>query len=450
VTDVATAPAVEDRSASRAVKLTLRASLIVQVLNMVSGIELARGLGVAGRGELAAAMLWPSVIGVIATLGLEESMIYHVARARRSLSRLVGSGLALCTLQSLAFTAVTLALVPLALHKHASQTVVSSLIFSTFVSMNMFAVTLNAVLNGLHRYGWYNAVRLSIGAGVVACQTVLLATGVFSVRAIVIAIASCYVANAVLVWVLVRRVVGGPVRADRQTAREIFAYGIRSHAGTTSSFLNQRLDQLVISAFLTARQLGLYVVAVTLTLLPPLLGGSVAAAALPNIASLDTHEEQVLLARRLISFTMIASALLALPFIVFAPLFVKLFFGHAFVAGADITRITSVASITLATNRVLEAVLRGVGRPLAAGLAEIVALGATVVGLATLLPALGLIGAAWASLLAYVVSGAWMTWRLRRVLGVPVARLLTPDRDGVQMVTRRLRALRPLASAPRS
>src|SRR5205085_3022683 len=221
--------------------------------------------------------------------------------------------------------------------------------------------------------------------------------------------------------------------------REIFGYGIRSHAGTTSSFLNQRLDQLVISAFLTARQLGLYVVAVTLTLLPPLLGGSVAAAALPNMAALDTHEEQILLARRLVSFTLIASAMLALPFIVLAPLFVKLFFGQAFVAGANITRITAVASITLATNRVLEAVLRGVGRPLAAGLAEIVALGTTVIGLATLLPALGLVGAAWASLLAYFVSGAWMTWRLRGVLDVPVMKLLTPDREGVQVLTRRLR-----------
>jgi O-antigen/teichoic acid export membrane protein len=430
---------VEDRSAARAVKLTLRASLIVQVLNMVSGIELARGLGVSGRGELAAAMLWPSVIGVIATLGLEESMIYHVARARTALGRLIGSGLALCAAQSLAFTALTLALVPIALHKHPSQTVVSGLIYSTFVSMNMVAVTLNAVLNGLHRYGWYNVVRLSIGFGVVASQTVLLATGAFSVRWIVIAIAACYVANAVFVWALVRRVGAGRMPADRATVRAIFGYGIRSHAGTTSSFLNQRLDQLVISAFLTARQLGLYVVAVTLTLLPPLLGGSVAAAALPNVAALDTHEEQILLARRLVSFTLIASAMLALPFIVLAPLFVKLFFGHAFVAGANITRITSVASIALATNRVLEAVLRGVGRPLAAGLAEIVALGTTVVGLATLLPALGLVGAAWASLLAYFVSGAWMTWRLRGVLGVPVMKLLTPDREGVQMLTRRLR-----------
>jgi O-antigen/teichoic acid export membrane protein len=443
MTDVAGATLeapVEDPSAARAVKLTLRASLIVQVLNMVSGIELARGLGVAGRGELAAAMLWPSVIGVIATLGLEESMIYHVARARTALGRLIGSGLALCAVQSLAFTGLTLAIVPIALHRHPSQTVVSGLIYSTFVSMNMFAVTLNAVLNGLHRYGWYNAVRLSIGFGVVAGQTALLATGTFSVRAIVIVIAACYVANALIVWLLVRRVGAGRIRSDRATVREIFGYGIRSHAGTTSSFLNQRLDQLVISAFLTARQLGLYVVAVTLTLLPPLVGGSVAAAALPNVAALDTHEEQILLSRRLISFTLLASALLALPFIAFAPLFVKLFFGHAFVAGANITRIVSVASIALATNRVLEAVLRGVGRPLAAGLAEIVALGATVIGLATLLPALGLVGAAWASLLAYFVSGAWMTMRLRKVLDVPISRLLTPDREGVQILTRRLKA----------
>ncbi len=69
--------------------------------------------------------------------------------------------------------------------------------------------------------------------------------------------------------------------------RTIFLYGAKSHTSNTSSYLNQRLDQLVISVFLTTRQLGIYVVAVTFTLFTSLLGASVMVAALPNIAKLE-------------------------------------------------------------------------------------------------------------------------------------------------------------------
>jgi O-antigen/teichoic acid export membrane protein len=431
-------------SAGRAIKSNLGASLMIQLLNMISGVELARGLGLTGRGELAAAMLWPMVIGGIGTLGLEESMTYHVAKARdrTEVGRLLGSALTLCSIQSVVFTGLTLIAVPLVLHRHNSVTITSGLIYSGFVSMNMFGLALNGTLNGLHRYGSYNAARLSIGFAIVGAQTVLLAVGAFSVEVIVVSIMGCYLLCLLFDISLTWRARPGRLQADRTTIRKIFGYGARSATSNTSSFLNQRLDQLVISAFLTARQLGLYVVAITFTLFTPLIGASIGVAALPNIASLDKPEEQAVLARRLVSASLLASIVFSLPIIILAPVLIKLFFGSAFAIGGNITRVTAVASISFSTTRTLEGVLRGIGRPLDAGIAELVALGGTVASLAVLLPTLGLIGAAWASLLAYTVSGVWMATRIRKLLDLPMRQLLTPDREGLELLGGRLRTLR--------
>src|SRR5581483_9985659 len=278
------------------------------------------------------------------------------------------------------------------------------------------------------------------------CQTVLLALGFFSVRVLVIAIISCYLACLLFGAWLTRRANPGRLHIESSTIRRIFSYGLRSNISTTSSFLNQRLDQLVISAFLSASQLGLYVVAITFTLFTPMVGMSIAVGALPNIASLKMASERDLLARRLVSLTFVSSVLVSVPIIVLAPLLIKLFFGSAFAAGANITRVTAVASVSFSTTRSLEAVLRGVGHPLAAGMAEVVALCATAASLAILLPLLGLIGAAWASLLAYTVSGAWMAWRIKVVTGVPPARLLTPDHAMLQLLYARARYLSKRAS----
>ncbi len=421
-------------SASRSIRLNLRTSLVLQVLNVISGLELARGLGLLRRGELAAAVLWPTVIGAVATLGLQESMTYHVAREPGKTGRLLGSALTLCAIQSVLFTIVTLIAVPLALGRHDAATISSGLIYSGYVSINVFGLAFSGALNGLHRYGSYNAALLSTGVSIVGAQTILLAVGDFSVRTLVLAFIGCYVGCLLFGGWLTRRAYPGPLEVDWKTIRMIFSYGVRSNTSTTSSFLNQRLDQLVISAFLSARQLGLYVVAVTFTLFTPMLGGAIALAALPNIARLDDPAERSMLARRLVSLTLIASILVSVPIVVLAPILIKVFFGPAFAVGANITRVTAIASVSFATTRSLEAVLRGSGAPLTAGMAELVALAATIVGLATLLPTLGLIGAAWASLLAYSVSGAWMTWRLKRILGIPVRQLLTPDREGLEVL----------------
>jgi O-antigen/teichoic acid export membrane protein len=394
------------------------------------------------RGELAAAILWPTVIGAVGALGLQESITYHIARERENAGRLLGSGLVLWGVQSVAFTVITVVAIPLALQNHSSATITSGLIYAAYVSLSILGLLLIGTLNGLHRYGSYNVSLLSIGIAIVGCQSVLLVVGAFSVRVIVIAMIGSYVACMVFGGWLVHRAHPGSLRADRATVRRVFGYGIRSNTSTTSSFLNQRLDQLVISAFLSASQLGLYVVAVTFTMVAPMIGGAVAVAALPNMAALNHPAERRILARRLVGLTLIVSTLVSLPLIAFAPFWIRLFFGAGFVPGANITRVTAVASISFATTRSLEAVLRGIGRPLAAGMAEFGALGATVVGLATLLPTFGLIGAAWASLLAYTVSGAWMAIRISMLMKLPVVSLLTVDREGLALAWRRLRAPR--------
>jgi O-antigen/teichoic acid export membrane protein/serine acetyltransferase len=429
-------------SVSRAVKLNLVMSITLQLLNVVSGLELARGLGVTGRGELAAAILWPTVIGAIATLGLQESMTYHVARNPKNAGRLLGSALGLWAIQSLVFSAITAAVVPLALHKHTGTVITAGLIYTCYVSLNMYGLVLVGTVNGLHRYGLYNAGITSIGISIVTLQTVLLAVGAFHVETIVIGMMGCYVACMVFATWLAKRAHPGRLQFDRRTMRSIFAYGVRSNTSTTSSFLNQRLDQLVISAFLSAHQLGIYVVAITFTLFAPLLGGSIALAALPNVARLDDPGERNLLSRRMVSFTLIASAIVSLPIVIFAPQLISLFFGHAYSVGGNITRVTAIASVSFAVTRSLEAVLRGIGRPLAAGMAEFVALGATAACLAALLPTLGLIGAAWASLIAYTVSGVWMAWRIRKLTGLPILQLLTPDREGLIEARDRFRSFR--------
>jgi O-antigen/teichoic acid export membrane protein len=433
---------VREAGTGRALASTFWTSLVVQGINTVTGVILARSLGVTDRGLLAAVLLWPRVLSIVGLLGLEESATYHVAREPSATRRVIGSGLVLWAVQSVVFVGVGAVVIPLVLGRHGSETVQSGLLFLLFIPFSILGVLLNGVLLGLQRYTWFNRVRLAIGFLLLAYQIALLALGDMGVRSMVVGYLVCYAVLAAYAAALVWRCRPGRPEVSRPMARSLLGYGVRSHASTTSSQLNQRLDLLVISIFLPASKLGLYTVAVAFTSLTGLVGASVARVALPSVASLDPGPDRTLRARRLLSLTFAVSTACAVPVILLAPWLIDLFFGSDYRPATLATRILVVGAIGFSMSRAIEAILRGVGRPLDAGIAEFVALGVTFVALAALVPALGLVGAGLASLIAYLVACGWMARRAARALGISVRLLITPDREAGEWAREQFRARR--------
>jgi O-antigen/teichoic acid export membrane protein len=207
----------------------------------------------------------------------------------------------------------------------------------------------------------------------------------------------------------------------------MLAYGWRSQLSTISNLLNERVDQLVISIVLAASSLGLYVVAWTMTGLSYMIGYSVMYAALPRVAQAESEQELRARAHQYVFLTFAATVAVTIPVLLLAPEILRIAFGSDFVKATGVTRVLLIASIALGTGRVLEAVLKGVNRPLHAGLSEGAGLVVTAVGLGALLPTMGLMGAAITSLVAYSVT-AWVALVLtNRAIGTTGAELLGPE-----------------------
>jgi O-antigen/teichoic acid export membrane protein len=407
----------------RPVSLSLGTSLLIQAANVLTGVLLARILGPAGRGELAAVLLWPSVLAAIGSLGIYEATSFHVARGKEAVGTLVGTAAAIAWVQSVFLVGVGLGLVPLVLSHYGARVEHAGMLFLAFVPLNLVSLYAMATLNGLGRFGLFSFLRVLVIAVATAFVGGLALAHVLSPRTAVFSYLAANLVNAVIAVALVRRVVPGPFRVSRTLARQMAIFGLKSHSANVSGLVNERLDQLMISVFLAPARLGLYAIAGTVTALTSLIGGSVAMIALPSLARLEVLEERARAARRFVVLTIALSALVTAPLIVLAPTLITFFFGSAFAPVANVARILLVAAVVFSTNRVLTAILNGIGRPLDAGVGETLALVATVGGLAVLLPTLGLTGAALASLLAYVVSGCWMARRVMAELGIRPARV---------------------------
>jgi O-antigen/teichoic acid export membrane protein len=424
----------------RPLSLSFATSGGIQALNVVTGVLLARALGPAGRGELAAAMLWPGLFAVVGGLGVGEAITYHAARATSAPGTLVGSALALGAVQATVLMAGAAVTVGRVLAHQGADARTATHAYLAYVPLFFLGTYLISVLGGLRRYTAFQALRVLVIALSALGLIALAGVGALTVRTAVLVYLGANLVTAIAALCALR-----PwnlrLEVDGDLVRALLSFGVRSHGGNVAGMLNERLDQLVMSVFLSPASLGLYVVAVTMTSVTGLLGVSAAAVALPSVASTASAGERVYQARRLVGVTLLASTAITVPLIVALPLLIHRFFGHAYAAAIGPGRVLLVAAVALSTGRVLGAVLRALGQPLDAGRAELFALAATLLGLALLLPSLGLAGAAFTSLGAYLLSSGWMAGRVARALGVSPARLLLPDREALAVLPKIAAAL---------
>lgn len=415
----------------RPLSASFATSAAILGLSLLTGVLLARVLGPHDRGALAAVLLWPGMLATIGSLGVVDAIVFHAARSAATVAALAGTSVVIAVAQSALLVGIGASILPIVLSGYGEESVRAGLLLLAYIPLNLLALYLMAILNGLHRFCWFQSLRL-VTVGVTAAALVgLTLAGALTVTTAALAYLAANLLTCLAAAVLVHLACAGRLAVSRSLGRELLAYGLRTHVGTCSSALNERLDQLAISVFLGPVQLGLYVVAVTLSSVATLVGSSASLIALPAVARLEPGAERTAAARRLVVLTTLGSAAVAIPGVVLAPKVISLCFGDEFRGAAPVARVLLVAAVLLAAGRVLGAVLKAVDRPLDAGVAELLGLGVTVAALAILLPGLGLLGAGLASLLAYAVATVWMARRAGRSLELPIAAFVLPRRQDV-------------------
>jgi len=207
-----------------------------------------------------------------------------------------------------------------------------------------------------------------------------------------------------------------PGRARAGLVRPLAIYGAAQIAAMTPAALNARMDQLVLSQAVPSADLGRYAVAVSLTMLPIPLVGAIGNVAFPRLASGRGVSTATL---RLQWFAVFGSACLAVgtlvPLAIIAHWLVPLVFGTSYQRAVPLLWILTPGAVFLACGQVVGDLLRGRNRPIvvawAQGLAAIVTIGLIF----SLLPVLGVYGAAVASTVAYGIALILMLrclWRL--------------------------------------
>jgi len=398
---------------------------LLMALATVSGILVARLLGPAGRGELAIAVLWPSVLAAIGNLGLREAFTYELAKAPSLRARLTGLAILLALGQSILLVVLGFVLIPWLTRDQTPEVTRSALAFLWFIPANLLAAYALGLLQGDLAIAIFNMIRLSVSIVYFAAVLVLWAMGAVTVWNVTLGLLLANYVTAAFGVVAVLAKYSATWAIDPWLTKRLFSYGIRNHAGSISSFLNQRLDQMLMAVMLAPVELGLYTAAVNISGLARLGSGAFGTLVFPKVAATDPAEQRTVaqLYSRLNVTITAASGLVLMATI---PILVPLLYGSAYRPSVVPAEILTVAAVFVGIGQAWAGSLRGLGHPLEPAKAELISLVVTAIGLALTLQLWGILGASVTSLFAYLVSSVYMYIQIRRLLSLKLREVLWP------------------------
>jgi len=193
-------------------------------------------------------------------------------------------------------------------------------------------------------------------------------------------------------------------RPDFSVLKGSLLYGIRAQPGVLMNFFNRRLDLFVINFFLTASDVGLYVVGVALAELLWNLPNAVGLTLFPKIASSGEDEGREFtckVARNLIFAMVVGGGILAL---LGRPLLL-IFFGREFLPSLAPFVVLLPGVVFLGVAKVMSSNFHGRGKPQYGTYITIFSVTLTITLDLLLIPRMGIIGAAFASTVAYAGAG---------------------------------------------
>lgn len=412
--------------------ITLGTQIGIQSIGLVTGILVARFLGPEGRGELAAVVVWVSMIAYLGNLGLPAASAYAAARDPGRVRTLMGNGFIAMLVQWPLLVAAGLLVLHLALGGHTDlvqQLAVAYLCL--YIPLNLLTLYANATQQGLGHYVGFNAVRLCVPVSYLVGLGMLVWLDRFTVTGVLAANLFSNLATLLLaLGLLLPRARAATERRwfDLPALKRDLRYGLSAHIGMLQPFTGLQVDVLVLTLLLPAHDLGLYMAALAGAGLIRAQGVALGMVAMPEVARQREGAGQFRAVVRFASFTLLLGGVTAFVLAYWAQPLVALIYGDAFSGAASALRLLALGALAGSLNRVLADGLRGMGRPLSGTAAELASLAVGVPAILVLAPSRGAEGAALAVVLASagaLVVTLWSLFRLRAVDAGSVARPAT-------------------------
>lgn len=429
---------------SQAVWQVFLTNLTIQAFNVITGVLTARILQPEGRGELAAIILWPSILAGLGILGTNWALTREAAAHPEKEADLARAAVVLGVLQAALFMALGYFLVPHLLPADKQHLTNLTRIYLMFLPFNFVCLNLLALDQGRLRWGSYNLVRLSVVLPYFLCILWFWLARVNRVSWFVMALLiSSLIAVAFRLYVQRAEIRRGLVHLKE--ALRILRQGVPFFLAAVSGVAALQVDKTLVVTLLSTSAVGCYAAAFTFASAHGSLGGALGVTSFAALANEpDPYRQGQYLARVFRQASLLyvgAGSAVAL----LAPLCIVPLFGPGFAPAVAPAAILALATSFNALGQVLNEGLRGRGTTSPGIAGQLVGGGVVACAAWIWVPLYGLKGLAWAAVCGSLVQLLVLTTAVMILLPLKPTHLWGLRREELKILSSRVLALLPPA-----
>jgi O-antigen/teichoic acid export membrane protein len=400
---------------ARHTAINLISQVLVMLMALATNIIVARALGPDGKGAFTLLLLTSGLVVLFVNFGLSRAAIYYLGKQTDTLKAVTNTLFALALIIGSLTALVLIVLIPL-----YAPIIFAGIPFDLIAVVMagtpfaLWVMYVGHIFAGMQDFWRYNGVNLLTWIVRLSWLVGAFLLGTITLRTTATALVASVIVPAAIGWYWLRKI-NGPIRPQIhfELIQRYISYGWRANSMQLVTFFNLRLDQFLVSIFLGLAQVGIYSVAVTMAELAGSLAEAVAMSLLARVSTLD-RDAAIYLTGRTARITFATTMVVCGVMLLIGNSIILILFGDDYASSVSALVLLLPGVMAISLSKVLINHLAGTGRPEIGLYASLIGLVCTLIGDFTLIPILGIAGAALTSSVAYIAGGLVVTWAYLR------------------------------------
>jgi len=426
------------RSPASAVAHSLLSRISILCINVATGILVARTLGPSGRGIAAAISLWPFVMSGLLTLGVPAALRYHLPRNRAGSRELLSCAIVMSGVLGLIAAAAGYAIVPYVLGRYSAAVIAFGQLMMICAPSMLWIDILQGYYESTGDFKRASATIYLPPLLTLAALAILVAIHALTPFAVPLAYELPFVLMSAGTIISMRRFLGIPHNL-RERAASLIHYGLRAYGLDILSTLAGRIDQALVVGLLSPESFGYYVVAISGSRIPGVIGTALNTVLFPKASGLCAADA-ISLVNRSARLSFACTAVAAAAFILALPVLVPFAYGTDFSQVTGLAALLTISVVFGTAASTFGQAFMATGKPEIATLVQALGVAVTIPLMIVLIPHAGIDGAAYAVDISYALRLVCVILAYPIFLNERVPRLL-PTQQDVTDVFGRLRRL---------
>lgn len=381
---------------------TFATNILMFGISVITTIVTARILGTDGKGVIGVSNTVITFSMVILGFGLASSNIYYIGKHRDKLDEILGINFIVFVFSI--FAMVIFYFLNLNFHFKALKDIDNNtfiVILMIVPLMNLKSLLINVIL-GLQEVKSYNLINMLDSIVTFALLMIFIINYKNPHYVIVSTLISSVIICTILCYIIFckKKI---KLKYDNNIFRGIIKYGFKAQIANVVQLVNYKLDVLIIGSLLTVDQVGIYTTAVQFGETLWKISGSVGTIIFPMTSSNKNSSDMKDFINKVTRVTFHIILLCAVILILISKPLVKLLLGKDFGPSVEPLRWIMPGIVLFSISNILSSYIAGIGKIEKNIIASSVSCIVTVVLDLTLIPLMGVSGAAIASSISYMV-----------------------------------------------